>query len=51
MLHNANWRADYLANHVEIAEATLQLGGDSLVWDPILFSYGPVKGTASISGR
>lgn len=48
-LHNANWRADYLANHVQIAEATLHLGGDTLLWDPVSFSYGPVKGTASIS--
>jgi len=48
-LRNANWKADYLANHVEIAEATLHLGGASLRWDPIAFSYGPVKGTASLS--
>ena len=24
-LHNVNWKADYLANHVEIAQATLRL--------------------------
>ncbi len=50
-LHNANWKADYLANHVEISEATLHVDvvggiGDS-VWDPVAFSYGPLKGTAS----
>ena len=47
-LHNANWRADYLANHVEIAEATLHLYDGEMSWDPIDFSYGPVKGTASL---
>jgi hypothetical protein len=48
-LHNANWRADYLANHVEIALATLHLGHGELSWDPVAFSYGPVKGTASLN--
>jgi len=47
-LHNANWKADYLANHVEIAQATLHLGNGELRWDPVDFSYGPVKGTASL---
>jgi hypothetical protein len=47
-LHNANWRADYLASHVEIAQATLHVGQDNLRWDPVAFSYGPVKGTASV---
>ncbi|MGC9223888.1 MAG: AsmA family protein [Terracidiphilus sp.] len=45
-LHNANWKAGYLANHVQIAEATLHLDGTGLRWDPVVFSYGPVKGTA-----
>jgi len=50
-VRNANWKADYLANHVEISEATLHVNlvaglGDS-VWDPVAFSYGPLKGTAS----
>jgi hypothetical protein len=51
-LHNVNWKADYLANHVEIAQATLRLdtSGDkgAIRWDPVVFSYGPVKGTASV---
>ncbi|MGB7547623.1 MAG: hypothetical protein WBM14_07735, partial [Terracidiphilus sp.] len=47
-LHNANWKSDALAGHVEIAQATLHLGGEALVWDPVVFSYGPVKGTASL---
>ncbi|HEY1160692.1 MAG TPA: AsmA family protein [Terracidiphilus sp.] len=48
-LRNANWKADYLASHVEIAQATLHLGNGELRWDPVVFSYGPVKGTASLS--
>ncbi len=48
-VHSVNWRADYLANHVEIAEATLHLGDGALRWDPVAFSYGPIKGTASVT--
>ncbi len=48
-LHNANWKADFLANHVEIAQATLRLAAGQLEWDPVVFSYGPVKGTARLS--
>jgi hypothetical protein len=52
-LRNANWKADYLASHVEISDATLHLNivggaGDSR-WDPIDFSYGPLKGKASLT--
>lgn len=52
-LHNANWKTDYLANHVEIPQATLHVdraGDDTVIrWDPLIFSYGPVKGTATIT--
>ncbi len=48
-VRNANWKADYLASHVEIAEATLYLDGTSLRWQPIVFAYGPVKGTATLN--
>jgi hypothetical protein len=47
-LHNANWKADFLANHVVISQATLHLGSGERRWDPVAFSYGPVKGTASL---
>jgi len=53
-LRNANWKADFLANHVEIQQATLHLDnfgtGDTsgFRWDPVVFTYGPVKGTATI---
>ena len=46
---NANWKSDYLANHVEIAQATLHLEESALRWDPVEFSYGPIKGTATIN--
>lgn len=47
-LRNANWRADYLANPVEIAQATLRLSNAEMRFEPVDFSYGPVKGTASL---
>ena len=49
LFHNANWKADYLANHVVISAATLHLGGNETRWDPVVFSYGPVQGKASLS--
>jgi hypothetical protein len=48
-LRNANWKAGFLANPVEISQATLHLGQGDLLWDPVAFTYGPVKGTASIT--
>ncbi len=47
-LRNVNWKADYLANHVEITQAMLRVGQGELRLDPVVFSYGPVKGTASL---
>lgn len=46
---NANWKADYLENDIQIAQATLHLDGGQLRWDPVAFSYGPVKGTATVT--
>jgi len=48
-VRNANWQADYLAAHLEIAEATLHLNSGTLRWDPVAFSYGPLKGTATLT--
>jgi hypothetical protein len=47
--HDANWKPAFLAHEVEITEATLHLGDGQFRWDPVLFAYGPVKGTASLS--
>ncbi|MDR3723159.1 MAG: AsmA family protein [Terracidiphilus sp.] len=47
-LRNANWKAGYLVNHVEIAQATLHVDASGLRWDPVEFSYGPLKGTATL---
>ncbi len=47
-LHNANWKTDALANAVTIPDATLQLGGGAMIWDPVTFAYGPLKGTARV---
>jgi hypothetical protein len=48
-VHNANWKADYLANAVMISQATLHIGGGDSRWDPVVFTYGPVKGTATLT--
>lgn len=47
-IQNANARLDALASPVEIAQATLRLDGVATVWDPVAFTYGPVKGTARV---
>jgi len=48
-LRNANWRADYLNNHLEIAQATLHFTEKELRWDPVTFNYGPIKGVATVT--
>ena len=48
-VRNANWKADYLANHVEIVEATLHMDNGDVRWDPVDFAYGPLKATASLA--
>ena len=47
-LHDANWKTDVLPTAVQISEATLQLDGGSGVWDPVVFTYGPLIGTARL---
>jgi hypothetical protein len=48
-VHNANWRADYLAGRVVVNAATLHIANRDLRWDPVDFTYGPLKGTASLT--
>jgi hypothetical protein len=48
-LRNANWKADYLVNAVQISQATLHIDSGAVSWDPVVFSYGPLKGTASLT--
>ena len=47
-VHNVNWKSDALAIHVEISQAVLHFGYGQLLWDPVVFTFGPVKGTASL---
>ncbi|HWG20833.1 MAG TPA: AsmA family protein [Terracidiphilus sp.] len=47
-LHQANWKAGFLTNPVLIPAAIMHLENGSLRWDPVEFSYGPVKGTATV---
>ena len=46
VLRNANWKSTALANAVVISSATLHVGSDGMLWNPVAFTYGPVKGTA-----
>jgi hypothetical protein len=48
-LRNANWKAAYLANAVQISQATLHIAAGELRWEPVVFSYGPIKGTATLT--
>jgi hypothetical protein len=48
-LKNANWKAAFLANPVMISAATLHMENGRLRWDPVEFSYGPVKGSATLA--
>jgi hypothetical protein len=47
-LHNASWKTDALPTAVEIAQATLHFGGGASLWDAVVFSYGPLIGTARL---
>ena len=48
-IHNANWQADYLAGHVVVNSATLHIENQELQWDPVDFTYGPLKATGSLT--
>jgi AsmA family len=49
LMHDAQWKSDFLAQPVVISAATLHLGGGQIRWDPVDFSYGAVTGTASLT--
>jgi len=48
-LRNANWKSDALVNPVQITQASLHLGAGQLRWDPVVFTYGPLKGSAILT--
>jgi AsmA family len=48
ILHNDNWKFDALSSAVQISQGTLHLGGHDVRWDPVAFSFGPIKGTATL---
>jgi len=48
-VRNANWKADFLAGHVVVNEATLHIESSDLRWDPVDFTYGPLNATASVT--
>jgi hypothetical protein len=46
---NAAWKASFLANPIQLSQATLHLDGGGVRWDPVAFSYGTEKGTATLN--
>ena len=48
MFHGVSWKPDFLANPVEVASATLRFDETGAGWGPVAFSYGPVRGAATI---
>lgn len=48
-VRNASWKPEYLARSVGISQATLHFDGDQSRWDPINFSYGPIKASGSLT--
>jgi len=48
-VRNANWKADYLADHVVVSQATLHIENGDLRWNPVDLTYGPLKATASLT--
>lgn len=48
-VHNASWKANYLASPVEISESTLHVDNGEIRWDPINFAFGPLKGSATLT--
>lgn len=48
MLHGVAWRPDFLPNPVEVGNATLRFDEAGAGWGPVAFSYGPVRGAATL---
>jgi uncharacterized protein involved in outer membrane biogenesis len=47
-LRNANWKSGSFPTAVLLSQATLHLDAKELRWDPVAFSYGMVKGIATL---
>ena len=47
-VHGATWKPGFLANPVEISSAVLHIEESGANWDPVAFSYGPVRGSATL---
>ena len=52
-LHNASWKPNFLADPLELTQATLRLENGLATWDGVAFAYGPaasrIKGTATLT--
>ncbi|MFP5236680.1 MAG: AsmA family protein [Acidobacteriota bacterium] len=47
-LKEANWRTQFLAGPVLLPSATLHFENGAMNWEPVNFTFGPVKGTAQV---
>ena len=47
-VRNLNWKPEFLANPLEIAQATVHVENGETRWTPVTFTYGPLSGTASL---
>jgi hypothetical protein len=48
-VRNANWNAGFLASHIVVDDATLHIENSVLRWDPVDFTYGPLKGSGNLT--
>ena len=48
-VHASTWKPAFLPNPVEISNAVLHIEDARLHWDPAIFAYGPVRGSATLS--
>jgi hypothetical protein len=49
IVRNANWNAGFLASHIVVNDATLHIENGNLRWDPVDFTYGPLKGSGNLT--
>lgn len=47
-LHDEIWRPEFLAGPLEVSSGTLHADGNGSRWEPVVFAYGPVKGSGSL---
>lgn len=49
IVRNANWNSGFLASRIVVEAATLHIENGVLRWDPVDFTYGPLKGSGNLT--